>query len=264
MVLTGCIHIINSDCQYGFDSFKFVLWTGSDNCLQILFASGVFLYHSKQLLMYVLNYQSRKIANWFVACRNMCLQPEWHEVYRNCLTLRLWVVLVFAQPLVFLCSALYIMFCPIVLFLLTYVLSVLLRLKVYDYRFGICQLFMRKYQSWWTTSPQTVVAVAIPSMRTWINEGAITNGHSRDIGTRQKKHTLHRKQKRWATRIPATNRGWTHEIAKSKQFLPLIRHLSCTSFIQEVLETTIRKSTQVTYIRHQPFYNQLGVKTNQT
>jgi hypothetical protein len=33
---------------------------------------------------------------------------------------------------------------------------------------------------------------------------------------------------------------------------------------QYVLKTTVRKQTQITLIRHVPFYKQLEVKTNQT
>ena len=33
---------------------------------------------------------------------------------------------------------------------------------------------------------------------------------------------------------------------------------------QYVLDTTMRKQTQITYIRHEPPYKQLGVKTNRT
>ena len=36
-------------------------------------------------------------------------------------------------------------------------------------------------------------------------------------------------------------------IAKSKQFLPLIKHQSCYSYGQDMLDTTIRKQIQTTY-----------------
>ena len=36
----------------------------------------------------------------------------------------------------------------------------------------------------------------------------------------------------WATRTPPKNWTWTQELAKSKQFLLLIRHLPCYSYIQ--------------------------------
>ena len=36
------------------------------------------------------------------------------------------------------------------------------------------------------------------------------------------------------------------------------------STTQYVLDTTMRKHTKITYIRHTPFYKQLEVKTNRT
>ena len=53
-------------------------------------------------------------------------------------------------------------------------------------------------------------------------------------------------------------------LGKGKQFLLLLRHPSCYSYSQEVFVTTTRKQTQITYIRHQPSYKQLGTKTNRT
>jgi len=42
------------------------------------------------------------------------------------------------------------------------------------------------------------------------------------------------------------NRGWTQAPAKCKQFLPIIRHQPFYSYGQYVLDTTIRKQTQIT------------------
>jgi len=53
-------------------------------------------------------------------------------------------------------------------------------------------------------------------------------------------------------------------LGKGKQFLLLLRHPPCYSYSQEVFVTTTRKQTQITYIRHQPSYKQLGTKTNRT
>jgi hypothetical protein len=52
-------------------------------------------------------------------------------------------------------------------------------------------------------------------------------------------------------------------LAKSKQFLLLIRHPPCYSSSHDVLNTTTHKPAQITQIRHEPFYKQLGVNTNQ-
>jgi hypothetical protein len=40
------------------------------------------------------------------------------------------------------------------------------------------------------------------------------------------------KRKWWATRTPLKNRGWTLVLEKGKQFLLLIRHPPCYSYIQ--------------------------------
>jgi hypothetical protein len=40
------------------------------------------------------------------------------------------------------------------------------------------------------------------------------------------------KLKRWATRTPPKKRGWTQVLVKGKQFLLLIRHPQCDSYIQ--------------------------------
>jgi hypothetical protein len=45
----------------------------------------------------------------------------------------------------------------------------------------------------------------------------------------------HKKLKRWATRTPSKNRGWTQRLTNGKQFLLLIRHPSCYSYIQSSL-----------------------------
>ena len=80
------------------------------------------------------------------------------------------------------------------------------------------------------------------------------NGQSRETGsicyTRQKtksnrtKQTQHRKLRRWATRTPLKT-GWTQVPAKGNQFLPLMRHPPCYSCSQYLLDTTMRKQTQV-------------------
>ena len=44
--------------------------------------------------------------------------------------------------------------------------------------------------------------------------------------------TTQKKLKRLATQTQPKNRGWTQVLAKSKQFMLLIRHLSCYSYIQ--------------------------------
>jgi hypothetical protein len=50
---------------------------------------------------------------------------------------------------------------------------------------------------------------------------------------------------------------------KGKHLLPLMRHLPCYSYSQYVLDRTPYKQTQITYIRHEPSYKQLEIKTNQ-
>ena len=53
------------------------------------------------------------------------------------------------------------------------------------------------------------------------------------------------------TTNPTKIRGWTQVLTKLKQFMPLIRHMPCYSYSQNVLYTTMRKQTQMTYIRHE-------------
>jgi len=59
------------------------------------------------------------------------------------------------------------------------------------------------------------------------------------------------------------HRWWTWVLAKGKQFLPLVRHPPCFSFSPDVFDTTLRKQTEITKIRHALSYKQLGMKTNQ-
>jgi hypothetical protein len=47
---------------------------------------------------------------------------------------------------------------------------------------------------------------------------------------------------------------------KDKQSLPLIGQPPCYSYIKDMLNATISTQAQITYIRHQPSYTQLGVK----
>jgi hypothetical protein len=63
---------------------------------------------------------------------------------------------------------------------------------------------------------------------------------------------------------PTKNWWWTQVLAKDKQFLLLIRHLPCYSYNQYLLDTTICKQTQITYLRHETSYKQLGIKTKWT
>jgi len=48
--------------------------------------------------------------------------------------------------------------------------------------------------------------------------------------TKKNKKTQHRKLKRQVTTDPTKQQGWTQVLVKGKQFLPLIRHLSCYSY----------------------------------
>ena len=52
-------------------------------------------------------------------------------------------------------------------------------------------------------------------------------------------------------------RNWQHRVHKMTKNKAKTQH-------KYVLDTTIHKQTQITYIRHEPFYKQLGVKTNRT
>ena len=60
------------------------------------------------------------------------------------------------------------------------------------------------------------------------------------------------------------NRGRTQAVAKDKHFLPLVKHPQCFSYSQDVFATTKRNQIEITLIRHEPSYKQLGVKTNRT
>jgi hypothetical protein len=52
------------------------------------------------------------------------------------------------------------------------------------------------------------------------------------------------------------NHGWTQAPAKGKQLLPLIRHPSCFSYSQYVLDITMHNQTQITKLRQEPSYKQ--------
>ena len=77
-------------------------------------------------------------------------------------------------------------------------------------------------------------------------------------------NTTQKRDKMSNTTDPSINQRWYHVLAKGKQFLLLKRTPLCYSYSQDVLDTTTRKQARITYIRHQPSYQQLEVKTNRT
>ena len=69
-------------------------------------------------------------------------------------------------------------------------------------------------------------------------------GHTGRRQTKQTKTTT-QKAKKIRNTNPTNNRGCTQVQAKGTQFLPLIRQRPRYSYSQYVLDTTIRKQTQI-------------------
>ena len=78
---------------------------------------------------------------------------------------------------------------------------------------------------------------------------------TQDTGQTQFKKTKYRKLKKLVAQTPQKTRRWTQTPMKSKQFLFLIRHLSCYSYSHRTPLSVIKETTQ---IRHDPAYKQLG------
>ena len=85
-------------------------------------------------------------------------------------------------------------------------------------------------------------------------EGSIKNGPSRDTGNighmTQDEDKQNKKHYTENLKISSTdfiiNWGWTQVVIKSKQFLPLIKHLLCYLYSQDMFDTTIPKQTEIT------------------
>jgi hypothetical protein len=80
-------------------------------------------------------------------------------------------------------------------------------------------------------------------------EGAIKNGQSRETGNigQINVREYRRGNKKWTIKRNNTRRRKTNK-----------------NTTQYVLDTTIRKETQITNMRHEPSYKQLEVKMNRT
>ena len=105
-----------------------------------------------------------------------------------------------------------------------------------------------------------------------VNQMWIKNGQSRDTGnigytrhwakTNKSKNTK-QKTKKMSNKDLIKNRGWTQVLANGK-ISCLLRYSPCYSYSQDMVDTTVHKQTQITSIRHQISYKQLGVKMNRT
>jgi hypothetical protein len=96
-----------------------------------------------------------------------------------------------------------------------------------------------------------------------IHNRSINDGQSRDSGNiahtryrtktnKTQKHNTTQTNKKMSNTYPTTNREWTEAKANGKQFLPLIIHPQCYSYSQDVFVNTMRKQTQITFLRHEP------------
>ena len=69
---------------------------------------------------------------------------------------------------------------------------------------------------------------------------------AQDAGRRQTQKTQHRKLKR-STQTPPKTGGRTQVLPKGKQFLPHIKYPPFYLYVQDVLDTTMRKQTHMIF-----------------